>query len=116
MLSAAAEIDDDELLANSGVTRLINQICTNCRDQNGANKSNVMRTPHRFAQPRAVIEHNKTKPSECLRKERQKSGISVCSGCWEAALPGKGIVIWASDPLPVWRGIIKQLFRADCQG
>lgn len=66
MLSAAAEIDDDELLANSTIRRLINQMCTNCWDKNRANKSCVMRTPHMFSELRVEIERNKEKFSAHL--------------------------------------------------
>lgn len=66
MLSVAAEIDDDELLANSTIRRLINQMCTKCGDKNRANKSYVMRTPHMFSELRVEIERNKEKFSAYL--------------------------------------------------
>lgn len=66
MLSAAAEIDNDKLLANSTIRHLINQMCTNCWDKNRANKSYVMRTPHMFSERCVEIERNKKKFSAYL--------------------------------------------------
>lgn len=79
MLSAAAEIDDDKLLANSTIRRLINQRGTNCWDKNRANKSYVMRTPHMFSELRVEITRNKEKFLAYLRFKKNVEILFVPS-------------------------------------
>lgn len=94
MLSAAAEIDDDELLAKSNIRRLINQMCTNCWDKNRGNKSYVMRTPHMFSELRVAIAWNKEKFSAylCKKKKKKKNAeILFVPSAWKQCCQKKGL-------------------------